>query len=280
MNKIYSVRHSLNSGDLIYSLAGFNGLYQRGGSRINLYQTIGRVAYYYDGADHPVRNDHGDMVNFNKQTFDWMLPLLEAQPYVASFAEYRDGRVDYDLDKIRGDFHTGMTTGVIYQYQFYVYPELWCDTSQPWLFVSYSYAIDELVRGKVLVNFTSRYRNHKINYRWLNRYKDHLLFVGTEKECRQFQRETGISEIGSFVPDNYLELAQAINQCEFLMGNQSLCMAIAEALKARRMMEASLDFPNCHPSGADGYAYKFQFGAEEIFKLLAKEKKETKLQCF
>ena len=59
------------------------------------------------------------------------------------------------------------------------------------------------------------------------------------------------------------------------MGNQSLCMAIAEGLKARRMMEASLAFPNSHPSGADGYAYKFQFGAEELFRRLATSQKHT-----
>ena len=56
-------------------------------------------------------------------------------------------------------------------------------------------------------------------------------------------------------PDFYT-LAIAIKTCKVFIGNQSMCYALAEAMKAPRILEVCAFAPNCIPEGA-GPAYDF-----------------------
>jgi len=120
----------------------------------------------------------------------------------------------------------------------------------------------KLATKQIVLNFTERYRNHSINYFFLKKYQDNLIFAGTKKEhesfCINWELEMPRLEI-----KNFLDLAYVIRDCKFFLGCQSFCWNLAEAMKTPRILEICQYAPNCQPFiGEDSYGFLHQVGVE------------------
>ena len=263
------VRHSVNSGDLVAAMGCLKKFYEVTGRQCIVMQTINMRGQYYTGAVHPVTDESGNQVTFNNYMFDMMLPLMESQDYIHRFEKYNGQRIDVDLDTIRGKTFVNMPHGTIQGWIPLGYPDLSFDISKPWIHLKGGCPakIKGQVIGKVILNFTERYRT-KIDYYFLQHYAPDLIFAGTEKEHWDFCNLWGLS-IPRLEIDNFLDLAYAIREARFFLGNQSMCWGLAQALGTKRILEMCNYADNCFPGiGEDSYGYFYQMPSEYYFRTL------------
>lgn len=264
--EIVTYRHEVNSGDLIASIPGMKHVFDSIGKPAVIYQRLNLPVEYYQNAQHPVKDQSGRQVAMNEKQWSMLKPLLLSQPYIHDCLEWRGQDVDIDLSKIhKGDVST-KGFGSINRWQFYTHPLLACDLSQAWITVSDNEKIREQVEGKVLLNFTSRYRNPMVTYFFLKEYGDSFVFAGTKEEHEVFCTENDLN-IPYLEVENFLELAQAIKHCKFFLGCQSMQWNIAEAMKKLRIVEVCRSASNCIPNGAHGY----DFLHEDALKIYMKK---------
>ena len=282
-------KHTVNSGDLVANMAAMRHVAIQSGRKAIIYQQLGVEAIYYPGATHPVLNADGKMVTMNQKQFDLMRPLIMAQPWVEDFLVFEGQEVDVDLGKMRGEMFLNIPYMSIQLWPSLVWPDMCPDLTQSWIEVPDTYSIAKEIQinaymsagdsvfeqhqsmhGKVIINFTDRYRNSNIHYFWLKDYQEHLVFAGTAEENQRFCDRWKINMPYLHV-DNFLELAQALKVCKFFMGNQSMCWGIADAIKIPRILEYCTFVPNCTWGlGPNSYGYLYQQNAEYYFKTLLK----------
>jgi len=154
--------------------------------------------------------------------------------------------------------------GNIHRWPWYCYPDMACSLAEPWLFVE----PDEGLGDYIVVNRTLRARNKNIDYSFLKPYQDKLLFVGLYDEYLKFIEEAGLNVIGRIEAQDLLELATLIRSARFFIGNQSLCFALAEAMKVPRILEVCPELPNCVPAGDKAYDALFTSTMEYYFNEL------------
>ncbi len=258
MDKILKVGFSLNSGDLLTLIPGFQHLYITAGIKAQIWHRIGLKR-----EDHPVKDKNGESVCINEQMFEMLKPLLESQKYIESYNRWEGQKVDWDMDKTRTQSSIPHPYGDLYFYPFYHFPELQCDLSAKTFHVEQS----DLLKDKILINRTQRYNNPYITYFFLKEYQDSVYFIGTSVEHKAFCDEFKL-EIQLFNVNNFLELAEYMAGCRFFIGGQSLCFHIANGLKIPRLLEVCAEYPNTLPSGKNGYAFLYQEALELYFKQL------------
>lgn len=257
-------KHGCNVGDLIASLPGIKQVCETLGQKAIIYQQLNVLAHYYEGATHPVINN-GQQVCMNQTMFDMVKPLILSQDYIEDFQEYTGQKTTVNLDVIRDKCFVNMPYGMIQSWIMMAYPDMATDLSRPWLL---NIAPDPLLQGKVVLNYTERYRNMMIEYFFLKKYQENLVFAGTDKEhaifCNKWKLEMPYLKV-----DNFLDLAQCINGAKFFAGNQSSCWNIANALGKPRILEMCNFAPNCQPFvGEDNFGYLHQGSAEYFFNRL------------
>ncbi len=167
-----------------------------------------------------------------------------------------------DLDKIYLT-PTNIPYGSIHRWPWYCYPDMACDLSQPWLLVP---PADEIPDDMIVVNRTLRARNESIHYRFLKDHKN-CVFVGHDDEWKTFCEDNDL-DIPKVDTNNLMELAVIIRSAKFFIGNQSLCFALAEAMKVPRILETCSYLPNVIPCGEKAYDGYFQSALEYYFNLL------------
>jgi hypothetical protein len=261
---IISFKSAGPSGDLISSLAGVKQICNDRNAKADIFMHMDVKGYYYQGAVHPYGNSM-----FSQYALDMMKPLVEIQNYVNSFQIWKGQQIMIDLDKHR-ERMVGMPYGSMARWIGYVYHELQTDLSRPWIGVDEDLIMAE-VHEKILINRTSRYQNGWISYFFLEKYKDRLMFTGLPEEHKQFQIDWNL-EIPLLEVRNFFSLAQAIKSCKFFIGNQSMCYALAEAMKVPRLLEVCDFAPNVIPIGENAYDFRFQeslmFFVEKMDKAL------------
>lgn len=268
--KVIRIKHKANSGDLIASLAGIKKFSETMNQKMVVCQQINAEAAYYEGATHPVVDDANkdQFVMVNGKMFSMLRPLLLYQDYIEDFEIYKGQNITIDLDKIRGEIFTNLPYGAIQQWVMFAYPDLATDLSKAWIKVPDKIDID--LSDKILINFTERYRNYTVDYFFLKKYKKYLVFAGTEKEHSIFCHKWNLKMPRLQISD-FLELATAIKGCKFLLGNQSFCWNIAEALKSPRVLEVCTSAPNCQPFiGESSFGYLHQGALTYYVKYLMK----------
>lgn len=253
------------AGDLISYLAGIRQMWKETGSKAVIYQQLNVVGVGIQGIDQPFKNERGDSILMGREMFDNLKPLIESQEYVESFLEYKGEEVDIDFDKIRNEIFVNQPLGSLNRYFFYAFPQMACDLSEAWISVKendhYFYQMNKSsfepsenssLKNKAVINFTHRYRNTFINYFFLKKYQEDLIFIGLEKEHKDFTERwgLGISRLGS---DSFLNVAEVIKNAKFFLGCASVCYQIAEALKVPRILETFQLIPNVIPVGKDAY---------------------------
>ena len=270
-----NAKHLANMGDIIAAMAACNRYYELTGKKIMFCQCVDYPGNYYPGAVHGTVDDKGNMVTLNKHLFEMIKPLVESQKYIHSFVRYEGQKIDLDFDVIRGKIDVNMPHGMLPAWIMYAYPDLFCDLSKPWLFLpefKEPTEIQKLVKGKVIINFTERYRSHApLDYFFLKQYAPDLIFAGTEREYWLFSNKWQLA-IPKLEMRNFLEYAYAIQACRFLLSNQSFAWNIAEALKTPRVLEVCKWADNCQPGvGEKSIGYYYQIGAEYQFRLMYNE---------
>lgn len=291
MEKITPFKFSILPGDLINALPGVKASCERMGTKAMIYlgldiewQMIPEIA---EGRE--------SKVTMTEKTMEMLSPLLMSQDYISGVESFEKAYPErfqawVNAFKTHGDFKTaaawyrqpqemvdldkhhlvpiGMPYGNIYRWQFYTYPDMACDLSKPWLFVE---PFDSVVEDLILINRTERCRNDSIDYSFLSKYQDRLLFIGLESEWLRFKKDTGIT-LPIFTAKDFLELAMMIKSCSFFIGNQSLCFSIAEALKIPRVLEVCPFLNNVIPCGEHAYDFWYQQNFEYYVELLANRK--------
>lgn len=263
------IKHCCNPGDIIASLIACKKYHEITKRRIKYLQKVNRPAAYYPGAVHPTVDENGGNVTLNKRMFDLIKPLIESQEYIESFEEYDGQRVDIDFDAIRGRTFVNLPHGSIQSWLFYAFPDLEADISKPWIFLDpQRQQIEEVTKGKVLINFTERYRNNQINleYYFLREYAPDLIFAGTPGEHFKFCNQWGLN-IPLLETKDFLEVAYAIRGSRFLFCNQSWMWNCATALGTPRVLEVCNYAQNCLPFyGDDNVGFFHQVGAGHYFR--------------
>ena len=239
------------------------------GKKVILYLEKDREAFYYEGATHPTRDAENKFVMLNETVINMMIPLFMAQPFIEDVRIWNNEPVNFDLNKIR-DTYVGMPSFSINRWYFYVYPNLACDLTKQWMEVPDAEV--DLAKGKIIVTRSERYQNEYINYKFLEKYKDEVLFCGTNKEYNLFKLNNDV-EVGRLEINNFLELSQAIKQSLFHISNQTQAFQISEGLRHPRIIELCGYAPNVLVHGEDAYDFFAQIALELYVDVLYKKHK-------
>jgi hypothetical protein len=272
MIKNLTFKTSIFSGDIIYALAGIKHVCDQRLMKAELYLWLGRAwKDSVDGQSHPY--------GINQYAFDMMKPLVESQPYMAGMRLFNGEKVAVDLDDLRTLNITTMPHGSITRWPGMIWPDMQPDASKPWIelddfklgnsldkfWKSHKYPEVSVFGDTIIINRTSRWRNPMIHYWFLRDYKDKLVFAGLPEEHQAFCKEWEL-DIPLLKVANFLELAIALRSCRYFIGNQSMCFALAEAMKIPRLLEVCPYAPNVIPCGEHGYDFLHQFALEWMVK--------------
>jgi hypothetical protein len=251
------------AGDLMSMLPGIKKLCEDKNQRAIIYQRLDVAGIGYEGAIHPFKNEIGDEVMMNEYMLNMLKPLLESQDYIEKFEIYTGQEYDIDLDKVRMQVFTNQPLGSINRWIFYVYPQMTCDLSESWIkSLTFSTRAETIeFSNKLIVNFTFRYRNTIIDYNFLKRYQDKVVFVGLKEERDFFCKQWGL-ELKYIEIDDFGELASIFAMAKGFLGNQSFCYQLAEGLKIPRILELSPVIPNVIPTGENAYDFYHQQAVE------------------
>jgi ADP-heptose:LPS heptosyltransferase len=269
MNIPLKYKTSSPAGDLISFLAGVKRMWEDTGRRAIIYQRIGMQGIGYEGSIHPFQNSEGETVCMSEYMFDMLKPLIEEQEYVESFLIWKGEDFDVDFDLIRLERYTNQPKGSLNRWFNYVFPQMASDLSKPWIELPKTLNFAFPWHDKIIINFTQRYRNYLITYHFLKKHQNDIIFVGLPKEKDIFCKTWDL-EIQHYQPDNFYQLAQAIKNCKFFLGNQSFCFQLAEALKTPRILETFTMMPNVIPIGEKAFDFYHQGGLEYYFEKLIK----------
>lgn len=263
-----TIKHLANLGDIICALVAIKKYYEVTKRKVIFCQQIDAQAHYYPGATHPTRSDDGTMVCINKNMFEMVKPLVESQEYIQSFEPYSGQKIDLNFDVIRGQTDVGMPNGMIQGWLMYAFPDLDFDLSKTWIHLPEvkNHPILKQVKGKIIVNFTERYRNNIIEYFFLQNYSPDLIFAGTEKEHWLFCTRWNLN-IPRLEVNDFLEYAYAIKYCRFMICNQSFGWNLSTAMGTPRILEVCKYAPNCQPFiGENSVGFFYQVGVEYHFR--------------
>jgi hypothetical protein len=202
---------------------------------------------------HPANN-----VFINKKIFNMLKPLLDHQSYINKIEIFNNQPIDINFDIIRE-----IPINLLFdntKYSFHI-TGLQPDLSVPYLDVN----AHSIVKQKVVIQRTFRYRNPFINYEFLNNYEN-LLFIGAEDEFNDMKLV--VKNLEYYDCKDFLEVASVIMSCKLFIANSSSFYPIAEALKVPRLLEACPYFPAAQTHGKNGFDFYFQIHFEKWFKYL------------
>lgn len=259
--------HSGSIGDTWASIPAMKEYYNKTGKKILLYLEKDREAFYYEGAVHPTKDSDGKLVMLNEAMIKMMIPLFKAQPFIDDVKIWDGEKIGIDLNRIRDEF-VGMPSFSINRWYFYIFPDLACDLSGKWLYVPD--AEKDFAKGKIIVTLSERYRNEHIDYAFLSKYEDEILFCGTNKEYNLFCMNYDFT-VKRLVVNNFLEQAQAIKQSRFHITNQTQAFQLSDGQKHPRILELCHFAPNCIVHGEDAFDFFAQGALEYYVDYLAKK---------
>lgn len=271
--------HTGNIGDCWASIPAMRQFHIKTGKNIRLYLVKNVPAFYYEGAIHPTKSDiDGAMVMLNEKMIEMMTPLLLDQGFIKEVVsvteeEHRSLDILGHLEWVRDTF-VGMPNFPIQKWYSTVLPDLDFNLAEKYLHVTESEK--DLAKGKIIITRSERYTNPSLNYGFLKPYEDDLLFCGTMREYNIFCMTYDLN-IRKFNISNFLELAQAIQQCKFHISNQTQAFQLSEGLKTPRMLEACSYAVNCIPVGENAFYYLNQMKLEFDFHKLNNSLSETEV---
>jgi hypothetical protein len=236
--KLRACIHSGNAGDIIYSLPTA--------------KELGAGHYIINLASDPAFGGLGGR-SITFPIARALAPLLLSQPYIKrvtivssnlplEFLDQPIEGVDFILDKFRlhepGKHHLAICHALAFEVHINLY--------EKWLHVESGKSDHDYI----VVALTPRYRSLPKEY-WPEVLSglDNVIAIGLPQE---FHCIAGIT--ADFVTcTDFLEMAKMIQGCRLFIGNQNFPYAIAEGLKAPRIVEVFPEYQNAYPIGRSGY---------------------------
>lgn len=205
-------------GDLIYSLS--------------IARLLNVDTLYIDGGCGTVK--------FNWKSANFILPLVEQQPYIKRSQLYANQEYDYNYalhpENTPVVVGTNLTQFHASKFGLKTHPDLY----KPWLTANIS-TNPNIINKKIIINRTHRYHGNKQFYVDFLKYFDPkcLLFLGLPEEYSYFNQAFNLPEghIDYIETLDVLELAAIINTVPMFVGNQSLICAIATGLGKTAFIE-------------------------------------------
>lgn len=246
-------KHSINAGDLIYSLPGIRSVCGKHGKKARIFTGFRMTGEYQDR--HPLGNRL-----FTPEMFNVVAPLIEALDFVESFEHWNNqAEIHFNLDEIRDHCDAlGIPHTEIRQWIMMYFPELSGDISEPWI---------PTVKNKVgfdyiALNLTQRYRNPTVNYRFLQDVPVPILFLGVPEEHDLVIKQVRKAQ---YVPTkHYGQVASVIGGSKLFIGNQSSCFAVAEGMGHPRLLEIDRNATNVVPATPNGIPFVDQKALEYL----------------
>jgi hypothetical protein len=171
-------------------------------------------------------NGHPDF-RMSRERIESLLTLIRAQPYITR-AGVCEAPVGIDLDRWRQNWRYGLNLSDIVSTMLGL-PHT--SRTEPWLCVPRTKEV-----AAVVIHRSPRYRVDAFPWRRVvGRYGKEAVFVGEDAEHRDFTERYG--SVPYFKTRTYLELAEVIAGAVLFVGNQSSPAAVAEGLKANKILE-------------------------------------------
>lgn len=95
---------------------------------------------------------------------------------------------------------------------------------------------DEKYKNDVIINISEKVVNVNLDFKSLIKFKDNLVFIGTQKEYETFCSKNFIIEKCEINPDSMLTVAKYIVGSKGFVGNQNQYFALTECLKTPRIL--------------------------------------------
>lgn len=260
-NNEISFLHSGHAGDLVHSIPAMYALAK--GKKINLYLHLHQPnRNFTKNMKHPNGN-----VMFTEKTVELFAPLILSQPLFSRCEAWKGQPIHYNLSQFR-EFPFDYRMGSISRWYFLTFGITW-DLGKTWLTVEPDHAYSDAI----VVVRTFRYRTPGISYDFLKKYP-RLVFLGMPDEYEDMKQH--IPQLEYRLVRNFLEMAQVIAGCRLYVGNQSLPSAIAEAVKATRVIELFFRVPTTVVEGPQGYDFVYQPQFEKIVTELMEQPAPSK----
>jgi len=247
--------HTGHLGDIIYSLPAVFKL--AAGKKINYFFHLNRTFTYPYQMSHPNGN-----ILMTEKNVELISPLLLNQPGINKCEAYAGQHIHYELDIFR-KYPFDYRMGSIARWYFIIYG-INADLGKAWLKAT----PDTSYSDAIVIARSSRYRTPGISYSFLKKYP-RLVFVGLPAEYEEMKATLPNLEYRPV--KDYMELASVIAGARFFIGNQSSPFAVAEAIKAKRVLEMYYQVPNVLVEGPDGYDFCMQPQFEKIVGMLYNE---------
>ena len=246
-----SFLHSGQLGDLVYSLATIKEL-----SKTHKCKLFVQV----DKSMPPTYTDTEKKYLISSRAGNLILPLLKAQSFLDMVSIYNGEKIDINLDLFR-DVPINLSFYSTRWFSHLVGVNI--NVANTFLSVE----PHSLIKNKIVIHRSPRYRNAYINYKFLNNVEN-LLCIGLRSEFNELKKE--ITNLQFHDCKDFLEMAQIIAASKFYIGNMSFQYILSEGLKTPRLLEASPDFPVVFPVGAKAFDSYHQNHFENFFKKLNK----------
>lgn len=176
--------------------------------------------------------------------YEVILPLLEAQPYIASVHAGTPTGDFLDASTFRTGGHPFGDRLTDLQARWLKVPI----SHEPWITASPNRAF----AGRVIVHRSPRYQNPFFPWRTVGaHFGDNLLAVGSPQEVKDLETTCG-RKLEYLPTANFVELAEAMAGADLFIGNQSSPCALAVGLGIKYVQETCLWTPDClFPERAD-----------------------------
>jgi hypothetical protein len=213
-------KHSGDLGDIIYSLPTV--------------KLLGGGILYLDitgGADEPSCKAQcmNGKTKFNETSYEFVRPLIAAQPYISDVRIFKGEKIDYNLNQFRYKFadpNSRSKTKNLLDLHLDAFNLPTWNPNEPWLYVDSVYILDR----KTIV---SRSPRMQANYPWFEvnkfNFRDKAIFVGLPKEHEIFEYTFDIKIPHHQVKDA-LELARVIGGCNAFAANSTFTLSVAIGL--------------------------------------------------
>lgn len=278
-------KFSLLPGDLINAMAGIRYVCEQQGTKADLYLGLDIEFKMID----ELKIGRKSPYTLTAASMRFLRPLLMSQPYINSvnsleecFPDIYHGWCDlflnFDQEKLNDWYRVhreiidldqnhcvpiGLPAGNIFRSNFYIYPDMACDLSKPWIEFNPNPDVS-FPSPTIIVNRTLRCRNKNIKYDFLKKYGQ-IAFIGHNDEFNAFKEESQLGyALSHLICGSADHIRLWLSRAKLFIGNQSLCFSIAEAMKIPRVLEICPQMNNVIPSGPDGYDAWYQ-GPMEYF---------------
>lgn len=174
----------------------------------------------------------GKKVFFTVEEAQFIKPLIEAQPYINQvliddnvlssqfdLSLFRHQRINYFAGDIR-DWYYQLTPNFLPR-----------DFYSQIIFANKN----TTYKDKIIITLSQRYVNQFVDYKQLEQFKDHLIFLGTQIEHKVFcQKYFKIDYTGKF--NSLLQIAEVLAGAKGFISNPNGLYALAEQMKIPRIL--------------------------------------------